>query len=55
MITPEEVKVTDFGIVSLQNEESDITKQDLSLVLQVIFLPNKLKESLFQKSQIYIH
>ena len=27
MITPEgKVKVTDFGIVSLQNEESDITK-----------------------------
>ena len=27
MITPDgKVKVTDFGIVSLQNEESDITK-----------------------------
>ena len=55
MITPEgKVKVTDFGIVSLQNEESDITKTGSILVQRVISLQNKLKENLYPKSLTFI-
>ena len=55
MITPEgKVKVTDFGIVSLQNERVILQRLDQSLEQLVIFLLSRLKVNLSPKSQIYI-
>ena len=55
MITPGgKVKVTDFGIVSIQNEDSDITKTGSILGTASYISPEQAQGSLFQLSQIYI-